>query len=79
VLNPPALKAHIGIHHLPFIGFKAVAGSTFPPAAAGPRLARSASFVPLPESTPINGPRSASRSCFDSISPLSFGRGLPVV
>ncbi len=59
---------------------KRSAGSTLPAGCGrSPAWREALFFVPLPESTPINGPRSARRSCFDSISPLSFGRGLPVV
>ena len=59
---------------------KRSAGSTLPAGCGrSPAWRAALFFVPLPESTPINGPRSARRSCFDSISPLSFGRGLPVV
>ena len=48
VLNSPALKAHIGIHHLPFIGFKAVRRQHFTRRLRSvARLARSAFLRPF--------------------------------
>lgn len=83
MLNAPPFEANIGIHNVPFIGFEAVIRqhfarrlNAFSPFFCSDRFDFSA---PFPESTPINGPRSASRNCRDSTSPSSFGRGFPVV
>ncbi len=78
MLNFTSFEAHIRIHHVPFVGFEAVIGQHFTRRLNVPFLT-SLTLVPLPESTPISGPRFGQTQLAGFNVPSSFGRGLPVV